>query len=119
MNAQQQRGISLSGLLVALFVVALLALLGMKVVPEYIEYRQIVASLKKVTAAAGPETTVKQIRDAFDRQANVDYITSISGADLDVTKEGGKIVVSFAYEKRIPLFGNVSLLLDFSGSSKE
>lgn len=115
----RQRGMSLSGLLVAAFAVALLALLGMKVVPEYIEYRQVVASIKKVTAAAGPETSVRQIREAFDRQANVDYISAITGADLDVTKEGGRIVVSFAYEKRIPLFANVSLLLDFSGSSKE
>ncbi|NWG29943.1 MAG: DUF4845 domain-containing protein [Rhodocyclaceae bacterium] len=110
---------SLSGLLVAAFAVALLALLGMKVIPEYIEYRQVVASIKKVTAAAGPDTSVRQIREAFDRQANVDYISAITGADLDVTKEGGRIVVSFSYEKRIPLFANVSLLLDFSGSSKE
>jgi hypothetical protein len=115
----RQRGMSLSGLLVAAFAVALLALLGMKVIPEYIEYRQVVASIKKVTAAAGPDTSVRQIREAFDRQANVDYISAITGADLDVTKEGGRIVVSFSYEKRIPLFANVSLLLDFSGSSKE
>jgi hypothetical protein len=27
------------------------------------------------------------------------------------------VVVAFAYEKRIPLAGNVSLLIDFSGSS--
>ncbi|MDI6749328.1 MAG: DUF4845 domain-containing protein [Rhodocyclaceae bacterium] len=115
----KQRGMSLSGLLLAAFVVALLALLGMKVIPEYIEYRQVVASIKKVTQAAGPETSVRQIREAFDRQANVDYISAITGADLDITKEAGQIVVSFSYEKRIPLFANVSLLLDFSGSSKE
>lgn len=115
----KQRGMSLSGLLLAAFVVALLALLGMKVVPEYIEYRQVIASIKKVTKDVGPETTVRQIREAFDRQANVDYISAITGADLDITKEAETIVVSFSYEKRIPLFANVSLLLDFSGSSKE
>jgi hypothetical protein len=27
-------------------------------------------------------------------------------------------VISFAYEKRIPLFYNLSLLIDFAGSSK-
>lgn len=116
---KKQRGMSLSGLLLAAFVVALLALLGMKVIPEYIEYRQIIASIKKVTKEAGPEANVRQIRDAFDRQANVDYISAITAADLDITKEAGSIVVSFSYEKRIPLFANVSLLLDFSGSSKE
>lgn len=115
----RQRGVTLTGLLGAAFLVAILALLGMKVVPEYMEYRAIVSAAKKVAADADASASVSQIRAAFDRQANVDYITSITGADLDITKEAGRIVVSFSYEKRIPLFANVSLLLDFSGSSKE
>lgn len=115
----RQLGVTLSGLLAGAFVVAMVALLGMKVFPEYMEHRQIVSAVKKVATDARPESSVRQVRDAFDRQANVDYITAINGADLDVTKEGGTIVVSFAYEKRVPLFANVSLLLDFTGSSRE
>lgn len=115
----RQLGVTLSGLLAGAFVVAMVALLGMKVFPEYMEHRQIVSAVKKVAADARPESSVRQVRDAFDRQANVDYISAIAGADLDVTKEGGTIVVSFAYEKRVPLFANVSLLLDFTGSSRE
>lgn len=114
----RQQGMTLSGLLVGAFVVALLALLGMKVVPEYMEHRQIVSAVKKVAAGSDAATSVAQIRAAFDRQANVDYITAINGADLDISKEAGTIVVSFAYEKRIPLVANVSLLLDFTGSSR-
>ena len=30
---------------------------------------------------------------------------------------GGRIVIEFAYEKRIPLFWNVSLLIDYKGST--
>lgn len=116
---KQQRGVTLTGLLGAAFVIAILALLGMKVVPEYMEHRTIVSAIKKVASAATPGSSVKQIRDAFDRQANVDYVSAITGADLEVTKEGGAIVVAFAYEKRIPLFANVTLLLDFTGSSRE
>lgn len=116
---RQQRGVTLSGLLGAAFVIAILALLVMKVFPEYMEHRQIVSAIKKVAAASSPETSVRQVRDAFDRQANVDYISAITAGDLDVTKEGGAIVISFAYEKRIPLFANVSLMLDFTGTSKE
>jgi hypothetical protein len=49
------------------------------------------------------------MRASFDRTASVDYITSISGKDLEVTKEGDKVVVSFAYDKEIPLFEPVYL----------
>jgi hypothetical protein len=36
---------------------------------------------------------------------------------LDVTKDGGKIIIEFAYEKRIHLFWNVTLLIDYKGST--
>jgi Tfp pilus assembly major pilin PilA len=116
---KRQLGVTLSGLMAAAVVIAILALLGLKVVPEYMEYRQIVSAVKKVAAAADATAGVTKIRDAYDRQANVDYISSVTAADLDITKEGGTVVISFSYEKRIPLFANASLLLDFEGSSKE
>lgn len=115
----RQQGVSLSGLLGGAFVVAILALLVMKVVPEYIEHRAVSNAVKKVASGAGPESSVGQVRSAFDRQANVDYITAITGADLEITKEAGTIVVAYSYEKRIPLVANVSLLLDFTGSSRD
>ncbi|MGA8879275.1 MAG: DUF4845 domain-containing protein [Azonexus sp.] len=36
---------------------------------------------------------------------------------LDISKEGGKIVASFDYDKRIPLFANVSLVINYKGST--
>ena len=116
---RQQLGLSLAGLLGAAFAIAILALLVMKVAPEYYEHRQIVGAIKKVAANARQDASVKEVRDAFDRQANVDYISALDSSDLEVTKEGGRIVIAFSYEKRIPLVANVSLLLDFTGSSKE
>lgn len=115
----RQRGVTLSGLLAGAFVVAIVALLGMKVFPEYMENRQIASAVKKVAASTDAATSVSQVRAAFDRQANVDYISAITGADLEITKEGGAIVVAYSYEKRIPLFANVSLILDFTGSSRD
>ncbi len=47
----------------------------------------------------------------------MDYITSITGKDLDVTKQGDKVVVNFAYDKEIPLAGPAYLLLKYRGSS--
>jgi hypothetical protein len=34
-----------------------------------------------------------------------------------ITRDGGDTEISFSYEKRIPLAGNVSLLFDFSGTT--
>ena len=113
----RQRGVSLSGLLVAAVLLALVALLGMKVVPEVIEYYQIVKSVKAIKNDPSAQNTVADVRKAFDRHADINNIKAIVGQDLEVTKDGSEVVISFSYEKRIHLFGNVSLLLDFDGSS--
>ena len=113
-----QRGVTLSGLIVWGIVIAIVAVLGIRVVPDVIDYykiRKIAAS----TAMNSGGKTVPEIRAIFDRYADVDSIQTIKGTDLDISKEGNAVIVAFAYEKRIPLFLNVSLLIDFQGSSAQ
>ncbi len=113
---RRQRGLSLIGLfLVGIIVVALLAL-GFKVVPAVVEYIAIERAVQKVRNEG---STVREIQAAFDRHATIDDITSISSRDLDITKEGDRIVVSYAYAKRIPVTDNVSLVIDFSGTTRD
>lgn len=111
-----QRGLSLSALLVWAVCFALVALLGMKVGPEYLNYFNIMKAVKSV-AASSTGKTVPEIRSAYDKQADIGYIKSLQSTDLDISKDGNEVVISFNYEKRIPLFANVSLLIDFQGSS--
>ncbi|MFT3777444.1 MAG: DUF4845 domain-containing protein [Ottowia sp.] len=111
-----QRGISFLGLLFLGVVLALLGIVGARVVPTASEYMTIQKAVKKAAAEGG---TVPAVRAAFDRTASVDYIDSISGKDLEVTKDGDKVVVSFAYDKEIPLFGPAYLLIKYRGSSAE
>ena len=45
----------------------------------------------------------------------IDDIKSVTGKDLDVTKDGDKVVVKFAYNREIHLFGPAFLLLKYAG----
>ena len=109
-----QKGISFLGLLMLGVVLALLAIVGARVVPTATEYMSIQKAVKK---AAAEGDTVPAVRASFDRTASVDYISSIEGKDLEVTKQGDKVVVSFAYDKEIPLAGPAYLLIKYRGSS--
>lgn len=111
-----QRGVALSGLIFWGIVLILVAVLGMKVTPSIIEYSKILKDVKATAAKMGPESTVADVRNTFDRFAEIDML-EFSGKELEISKDGGKIVIEFAYEKRIPLFWNVSLLIDYKGSS--
>ncbi len=111
-----QRGITLFGLLMWAILIGMLALVTMRVVPTTIEYFTIVKAINKVSGEAG--STVPQIRIAFERQKEIDAITSISGKDLSITKENDQVVIGFAYDSEIELIKPVYLLIKYEGRSK-
>ena len=113
-----QRGVSLNGVMIGGVVFALVALLAMKALPPWIEYGNLVKAVKG-TAIDGSlkEASVSQVRAAFAKRAEMDDIKSVTAQDIQVTKEGNELVISFEYAKKVPLFGNTSLVFDFEGSS--
>ena len=95
--------------------IGFVAIVALRVLPTVVEYRATLSAIKRAQATAN---TVIEIQKAFDRSAAIEDITAVSGKDLDITKVNDDIVVSFAYTKKIPLFGPVSLTIDYAGSSK-
>ncbi|HXC41869.1 MAG TPA: DUF4845 domain-containing protein [Burkholderiales bacterium] len=114
---RRQRGVSFMGLIIGAVIVIFLALLGLKVAPAYIEYFSVKKAVTGIASSPDAKGTVGDIRKSFDKRAQIDDITVVSGADLEVSKEGSDVVISFAYPKKVPLFANVSLYFDFAGSS--
>jgi len=113
---RNQRGVALSGLLFWGIIIALVAVLGMKVAPEYLTYFKILKATKAIANSSSGKT-VPEIRASFGKYMDVEHVSTITPADLDISKEGNDIVIGFNYEKRVPLFYNISLLIDFQGSS--
>ncbi len=114
-RADRQRGLTLIGLLIAGVFVALVALLGMRIVPSVIEF---MAIKKAVVRAASTSDNPAEIRAAFERSAAIDDFQSVTGKDLRIAKVNDKTLVSFDYEKRIPLFGPASLVIEYTGASR-
>jgi len=110
----KQRGISFIGVLFAGAVLAYGFVLGAQVLPSLIEFQAITKAATKATAG----NTVPEVRAIFDKAGQIDDIHSISGKDLEVTKEGTKTVVTFAYTREIHVAGPAYLLLKYNGRSK-
>ena len=113
----RQRGISLIGLLLWAIVVAFVALVALRVVPTVNEYLTIQRAVNKIATEGA--TTVPEIRAAFEKQKEIEYsISSISGKDLEVTKENDRVVIRFAYDKEVELMAPVFLLIKYEGRSR-
>jgi len=115
----KQQGLTLFKLLMVLVVVGAVGLIGLKLTPEYIEYWKIRSDVLAVAQEVNskPDATVADVRRAFERRAEIDHIKGLSAADLDVSKEGNQIVVAFEYQRKVHLLKNISVLIDFEGSS--
>lgn len=111
---QRQQGLSI--LLFMLIAVAVVAVGGaaLKILPTFLEYRAVQGAIDKIV-----KETVEpgEVSRSFNRMAQVDDIKSIVGDDLIVEKDGAGGKISFAYEKRVPLFGPVNILMDYRGSA--
>lgn len=112
-----QGGLTLFGLLMWAIIIGFVALVGMRVLPTVNEFFTIQRAVDKVAKEGG--TTVPELRAAFDRQRDIEYsIKSITGKDLNITKENEKIVISFAYDAEIVLMEPVYILIKYAGRSR-
>lgn len=108
------QGFSLVGFLFVIAIVAVVAVLGMKVVPTVVEF----AAVKKaIVNAKNAGTSPREIQDSFEKQRTTAYIDSVTGKDLEIVKTGEGYEVSVAYQKKIELVGPASLVLDYEAST--
>ena len=115
LNTRTQRGLSLLGLLVIAALITMAAVLALKVAPTVNEFLAVKRAIVKARAEG---IDARSIRNAFDRSAAVDDIAAIDGKDLIVERlPSGEFSISFDYEKRIEVFGPVSLLINYKGET--
>jgi hypothetical protein len=117
--ANRQRGVSFVGMIFVAAGVILVAVLGLKLVPAYIHSAQIAQIFR--TIASDPAmrgASIKDIKTSYSKRADVNYINDLKEEDIDITKEeDGRPSISASYSVKIPLAGNITLVLDFNPSS--
>jgi len=110
----KQRGVSLIGLIFILAILGLVGVIALKVVPTVTEFMSV---KKAITLAKSNGNSAPEIRLSFDKQADVAYVTSVAGKDLDIEKTADGFEVGVSYEKKIPLFGPANLEIDYEFST--
>jgi len=118
---KRQKGITFIGFIVVAVISLSILLVGMKILPEYME----LSSVKKTLKAIGNDSnfnsmTKQEIMQSFDKRASVNYIYVVNGRDLIITKDAsGKKIVEIDYEVVKPLAFNLSALMDFKASTED
>ena len=107
-----ERGLTILGFLFVAVVVVTVALVGFRVMPAYVEYFAVKKALEQALDDA-PTGNVQEVRRAFDRKLGAGYIESVRPSDVQVSRDGNKLVASASWQRILPMVANASILLDF------
>jgi hypothetical protein len=114
----KQRGVSFFGFLMVAVVLIFVALFGMKLVPAYIHNAQIGEIFREISAdQALRDAPVKDIEEAYRKRAMMNNIDDLKVEDITIEQESGSLRLSANYSVKIPLVGNITLLLEFNPTS--
>lgn len=110
-----QRGVSGVLFLVILALIGLAAVVGMRIVPMYVEHFTVRSTLEGLK----DDPEVKQmspaeIREGIERRFNINNVTTVGKKDLKIRREQNGVVIELAYEVRRPLFGNLDVIGRFN-----
>ena len=115
---KRQTGVSLLGLIIVAAVLIVVLLIGMKLAPSYIEFFAIKKAVNAIASDKTASSSVAEVRKSFDKYATIDDISTIKGTDLEITKDGGSMVIRAAYRREVPLVANVGIYIDFVAEGK-
>jgi hypothetical protein len=115
---KKQAGATLLGMLFIGAMLFFVAIIAMKIFPAYQEYFSVKTVIRAMNKESLSAMSKKEIQDSFDKRANTSYVTVVKGADLIMGKNGaGETTVSVQYQVITPLFGNISVMMDFNASA--
>ena len=110
----QQRGMTVIGMLLLLIVIGFVALIAMKVIPMYIELytvKSTIESIRKEPQLA--QMSMQDIQNAIQRRFDIGYVERITARDLKIKNDpsGRGRVLELVYDDERELFYGLFVLL--------
>jgi hypothetical protein len=110
-----QRGVTFLGWLLLLTPVAMVIYAGIRLTPVYLNYLRVARSLDRLSEQQEPGEGInaESIRASLDKSFDIETIQFPTTKDIDIHRDGDRWVAIADYQDLAPLFGNLSLLVQF------
>src|SRR5688572_15776748 len=115
---RKQKGLTLSGFLMWAVLAVICALVAFKLIPPYMEFLTIQTQFKAIANdPEGRQGVRRVVEDLFDRRSAIENISSIKSKDIQIQKEGDRVVLIAEHTNCVPIVHNIQVCMDFSPSS--
>ncbi len=113
---RRQRGVTMIGWIFLLIPMAITLYAAIRVAPEYMNYFKVVTAMKETASQLKGDETLSPtaIRGALGKRFDTGYVDEPTAKDIDVARGADGWTMTADYEKTVPLFGNLHLLMAFN-----
>jgi hypothetical protein len=108
---RRERGMTAIGLMILIAFVGLFVYAGIRLLPLYLEYFNVVKSMEGLKSDA--ESGQAALRVALEKRFDIEDIKSINNKDVEIRKEGRVWVVHAEYDAQTAFLGNVGFIVHF------
>ena len=119
---RRQRGVTFIGWLILLIPVAILGYMGIRLVPIYLNYMRVAHSVEQTAVEMKSDDvatlTPLLIRATLAKHFDIESISFPDIKDVSVTRDGSGWTIEAKFEDSAPLFGNISMVVDFDKVGK-
>ncbi len=117
-SGKAQAGLTIFGFVLVAAVVIFFAMVGFRVVPSYVEYYSVKKSLEDTMRSGNVDpNNLQGFRAELARRLQTSYVENVKAADVIVQRSGSQITAELTWERRLHMFGNAYILLEFEVTS--
>ena len=119
-SPSKMRGMSVAGWMVTIIVIVVFATAAVKIVPAFLDFNTIKGLISNVLSDGkiglqSPE----EIRSDIGKRFLINNISVISPNDVEITKDGGELIIKLDYQVRENFVRNVDFLITFKHEFKK
>lgn len=116
---RRERGMTFIGLLCILALVGVDVYAGIRLVPVYLNYMNVVKTMEATaTEAKGEDPDPGAMRTSLGRHWEVETITGVDYKDIEIIKDDNGVRMHVVYDDAEPFIANVSLAVHFDKTVK-
>ena len=118
---KRQRGISFLGLIALVGILGFAAVIGLKLIPIYMDAWRLDGVMNAVINEAGiNQMSKREVGNAMLKRLDIDAVDAVNYRNhkesMTITKRNNSITIDIFYRVETPLIGNLSLIAEFDKS---
>ncbi|MEY4931948.1 MAG: hypothetical protein RLZZ403_268 [Pseudomonadota bacterium] len=114
LGPHRQRGATFIGIVTIMAILGFGLYAGIRLVPPYLEYMNVVRAMEQVsTEFGGQPTNASSIAVSLGKRWDIEDIKSLTAKEVQISKEGNEFIMDAVYRAEAPFVANISLVVDF------